>query len=127
MAVSRCGWATNDPLYIAYHDREWGSPLHDGLGIGAEIDLMAFFTSRYFGLRDYAKLYGAIFGIFALGVGIGPALSGASFDRFHSYTPAFALFVILLAIGCLVFLRLGPYPFPALGEAVSGAAEKMPA
>jgi len=98
-----------------------------GLGIGAEIDLMAFFTSRYFGLRDYARLYGTMFGIFALGVGIGPALSGASFDRFHSYTPAFALFVILLAIGCLVFLRLGPYPFPALGEAVSGAAEKMPA
>ena len=29
MALSRCGWATNDPLYIAYHDREWGSPLHD--------------------------------------------------------------------------------------------------
>src|SRR5262249_6780753 len=29
MSVSRCGWATNDPLYIAYHDREWGSPLHD--------------------------------------------------------------------------------------------------
>ena len=98
-----------------------------GLGIGAEIDLMAFFTSRYFGLRDYARLYGTMFGIFALGVGIGPALSGASFDRFHSYTPAFALFVILLAIGCLVFLRLGPYPFPALGEAVFGAAEKMPA
>jgi hypothetical protein len=23
-----------------------------GLGIGAEIDLMTFFTSRYFGLRD---------------------------------------------------------------------------
>ena len=98
-----------------------------GLGIGAEIDLMAFFTSRYFGLRDYAKLYGTMFGIFALGVGIGPALSGASFDRFHSYTPAFALFVILLAIGCLVFLRLGPYPFPALGEPVPGAVEKMPA
>jgi len=98
-----------------------------GLGIGAEIDLMAFFTSRYFGLRDYAKLYGAIFGIFALGVGIGPALSGLSFDRFHSYTPAFAVFVIMLAIGCLIFLRLGPYPFPALGQALSGAAEKMPA
>ena len=55
-----------------------------GLGIGAEIELMAFFTSRYFGLRDYAKLYGTMFGIFALGVGIGPALSGASFDRFHA-------------------------------------------
>src|SRR5262245_24385578 len=33
MAVSRCGWATNDPLYIAYHDREWGSRLHDDRGL----------------------------------------------------------------------------------------------
>jgi len=96
-----------------------------GLGIGAEIDLMAFFTSRYFGLRDYAKLYGTIFGIFALGVGIGPALSGASFDRFHSYTPAFVIFEMMLAASCLIFLRLGPYPFPALGQALSGSAEKM--
>lgn len=25
----RCGWAGTDPLYVAYHDREWGLPLHD--------------------------------------------------------------------------------------------------
>jgi DNA-3-methyladenine glycosylase I len=25
----RCDWATSDPLYIDYHDREWGIPLHD--------------------------------------------------------------------------------------------------
>jgi DNA-3-methyladenine glycosylase I len=25
----RCEWATSDPLYIAYHDNEWGRPLHD--------------------------------------------------------------------------------------------------
>jgi DNA-3-methyladenine glycosylase I len=25
----RCGWATNDPLYIEYHDNEWGMPVHD--------------------------------------------------------------------------------------------------
>jgi DNA-3-methyladenine glycosylase I len=25
----RCSWAGNDPLYIAYHDQEWGVPLHD--------------------------------------------------------------------------------------------------
>ncbi len=24
----RCGWAGTDPLYIAYHDQEWGRPLH---------------------------------------------------------------------------------------------------
>ena len=26
---TRCQWATSDPLYIAYHDQEWGLPLHD--------------------------------------------------------------------------------------------------
>ena len=25
----RCAWAGSDPLYLAYHDREWGVPLHD--------------------------------------------------------------------------------------------------
>lgn len=25
----RCGWCGDDPLYIAYHDTEWGVPLHD--------------------------------------------------------------------------------------------------
>jgi DNA-3-methyladenine glycosylase I len=24
---SRCGWAAGDPLYLAYHDEEWGRPL----------------------------------------------------------------------------------------------------
>lgn len=25
----RCSWAGNDPLYISYHDEEWGVPVHD--------------------------------------------------------------------------------------------------
>jgi DNA-3-methyladenine glycosylase I len=25
----RCGWSGSDPLYIDYHDREWGVPLHE--------------------------------------------------------------------------------------------------
>ena len=25
----RCSWAGADPLYVAYHDHEWGVPLHD--------------------------------------------------------------------------------------------------
>src|ERR1700758_1347087 len=25
----RCDWAGTDPLYVAYHDTEWGVPLHD--------------------------------------------------------------------------------------------------
>jgi DNA-3-methyladenine glycosylase I len=27
--LQRCPWATSDPLYIRYHDEEWGVPVHD--------------------------------------------------------------------------------------------------
>lgn len=27
--ICRCDWAGNDPVYIAYHDNEWGRPVHD--------------------------------------------------------------------------------------------------
>ncbi len=29
MQTIRCAWAGSDPLYIAYHDMEWGVPVHD--------------------------------------------------------------------------------------------------
>jgi len=29
MTRTRCAWAGDDPLYVRYHDREWGVPLHD--------------------------------------------------------------------------------------------------
>jgi len=28
-STTRCAWVGNDPLYRAYHDREWGVPVHD--------------------------------------------------------------------------------------------------
>jgi hypothetical protein len=88
---------------------------------------MAFFVSRYFGLRNYAKIYGTMFGMFGFGVGIGPSLSGFSFDRFHSYTPIFGVYEIMLFITCLIFLRLGPYPYPAATHAAPVAAVKAAA
>jgi len=27
--TKRCGWCGDDPLYMDYHDKEWGVPLHD--------------------------------------------------------------------------------------------------
>ncbi|HLU51398.1 MAG TPA: DNA-3-methyladenine glycosylase I [Flavobacteriaceae bacterium] len=29
MNKSRCPWCGNDPLYVAYHDTEWGVPVYD--------------------------------------------------------------------------------------------------
>jgi DNA-3-methyladenine glycosylase I len=33
VAQRRCPWCGDDPLYIDYHDREWGVPLHDDRGL----------------------------------------------------------------------------------------------
>ncbi|WDH74693.1 DNA-3-methyladenine glycosylase I [Exiguobacterium marinum] len=27
--ISRCPWCGTDPLYVSYHDKEWGKPVHD--------------------------------------------------------------------------------------------------
>jgi DNA-3-methyladenine glycosylase I len=27
--LTRCGWSVSDPLFITYHDEEWGVPVHD--------------------------------------------------------------------------------------------------
>lgn len=27
--IKRCAWCGSDPLYIEYHDKEWGIPVHD--------------------------------------------------------------------------------------------------
>jgi DNA-3-methyladenine glycosylase I len=29
MIMDRCPWAGDDPLYLNYHDNEWGVPVHD--------------------------------------------------------------------------------------------------
>lgn len=30
---NRCEWSGTDPLYLKYHDEEWGVPLHDDVGL----------------------------------------------------------------------------------------------
>ena len=31
--IKRCEWCGTDPLYVAYHDEEWGVPKHDDVGL----------------------------------------------------------------------------------------------
>ena len=57
-----------------------------GLGLGAEVDIMAYLTSRYFGLRAFGTIYGVIFAGFGLAAGLGTYLMGSAFDATGSYT-----------------------------------------
>ncbi len=83
-----------------------------GLGVGAEVDIMAFFVSRYFGLKAYGRIYGTMFAAFSFANGIGPSIAGWSFDRFHSYGPAFMIFEGMLIATCILLAPLGRYPYP---------------
>lgn len=38
----RCWWAGDDPLYVAYHDREWGRPVHDDVRLFEKLCLEGF-------------------------------------------------------------------------------------
>ena len=39
---NRCWWAGDDPLYVAYHDREWGFPVRDDRRLFEKICLEGF-------------------------------------------------------------------------------------
>ncbi len=41
-AAVRCPWAGQDPVYVRYHDREWGVPLHDPRALFELLSLEAF-------------------------------------------------------------------------------------
>jgi DNA-3-methyladenine glycosylase I len=40
--VTRCWWAGTDPLYVRYHDEEWGRPLRDDVRLFEKICLEGF-------------------------------------------------------------------------------------
>jgi MFS family permease len=100
-----------------------------GFGIGAEVDLMAFFLSRYCGLKAYGKIYGVSFACFNIGNTVGGLIGSLSFDHLHTYTPAFLLFAGALLVACVLFLTLGAYVYPALrlAPATPTEPEQVPA
>ena len=56
-----------------------------GLAAGAEVDLMSYLASRYFGLREFARIQAALYVSFALGPGLLLPLFGWARDVTGSY------------------------------------------
>ena len=82
-----------------------------GLGLGAEVDAMAYLTSRYFGFLSFGAIYGFIFACFGLSAGLGAYLMGAAFDATGSYALPLTLFCVATLIGAALMMRLGPYRY----------------
>ena len=89
-----------------------------GLALGAEIDLIAFLTTRYLGQRAFGEIYGYLFMAFILGASVGGFGTDVSFDRLGSYTPALIGYAGALVGAAFLVNRLGPYvyqPQPLIG------------
>ena len=82
-----------------------------GLGMGAEVDIIAYLTSRYFGLRAFGEIYGYAFASYTLAGALGPWLMGLGFDRSGSYGSILVGFLLATLLAVVFMTRLGPYRF----------------
>lgn len=81
-----------------------------GLAAGAELDLLAFLTSRYFGPANYPAIFGVIIAFFTVGAGLAPPLFGGAAQAFNGYGFILSVSVGLLLLSIALFLALGKYP-----------------
>jgi MFS family permease len=77
-----------------------------GLGLGAEVDLIAFMLARYYGMRAYGSLYGLLFGAFMLAGGTGPLVMGWAYSMTGSYDASLIAFEASVAVAVVLMLVL---------------------
>ena len=79
-----------------------------GLAVGAEVDLIGYFTAKYYGLKHYGAIYGVMYSIFSLGAIISPVVAGAIWDKTGNYDLALYIsagLVITAAVMALALLK----------------------
>jgi len=84
-----------------------------GLAVGGEVDVLAYMTSRYFGLERFGSLFALVGVAGTIGLGLGPLMGGLIFDLMGSYD--LLLFSVMAGsiLAALVSANLGPYPRPS--------------
>lgn len=81
-----------------------------GLTLGSEVDVIAYLAARYFGLKHFGALYGAMVMALSLGTAFGPLGAGAVYDNFGSYSPFLVLTALLMGISAIALFSLGSTP-----------------
>jgi MFS family permease len=82
-----------------------------GLGIGSEVDIIAYLTSRYFGLRSYGAIFGWLWAVFGLSGGLGAYVMGFGLDKTGSYIMPLIGFFSAAILATLLIVTLGPYRY----------------
>jgi MFS transporter, OFA family, oxalate/formate antiporter len=81
-----------------------------GFAAGAESDLIAYLTGRYFGMAHYGKVYGMLYMPFGLFSAISPLVYARVRDVSGSYDPILQVALFGFLIGGALLLLLGRYP-----------------
>jgi len=84
-----------------------------GVGMGAEVDIIAFLMARYFGLRSLGTSFAYGFASYGLAGALGVYLMGAGFDRMHSYSFPLGGFFMIMVLAVALLSQLGPYRYSA--------------
>lgn len=81
-----------------------------GFAAGTKLQICAYLTGLYGGLKNYGKIFGVMSSMIAIGGGMGPALAALVYDLTGTYTSfIYAAFILSLFAAYLVF-GLGPVP-----------------
>lgn len=81
-----------------------------GLAQGVEIDLVAFMTARYFGLRNYGAIYGISVLVIGVTTNIAAVAIGRMYDRFGDYNVPLTIAGVSFALAACLYLLMGRYP-----------------
>ena len=81
-----------------------------GFGAGAEFDIAAFLIARYFGLREYGRLFGVHQGLNTVASALAPLLFAFLLARTGSYTAMLVYSAACCVVGPLLLLTLGRVP-----------------
>lgn len=81
-----------------------------GLAAGAELDLLAFLTARYFGGARFSRLYALLYAGLAVGSATAPAMFSRLREVSGDYAASFLSSAGLFAVAGCILLLLGPYP-----------------
>lgn len=91
---------------LAYGRLGYAASVLIGLALGAEVDIMPYLISRYFGFLAFGEIYGFTFSAFTLGMAIGPVVMGYGFDLAGGYRAPIGLLVCVLTLAIGIVWRL---------------------
>jgi MFS family permease len=81
-----------------------------GFGAGAEFDIAAFLVARYFGLREYGRLFGVHQGLNTVASALAPLLFAFMLSRTGDYSAMLMYCLACCVVGPLLLLTLGRVP-----------------